>query len=60
MVSGPGTCSFPSTLTNYACEGLERNPNRFNHTDCRMACCYNPSCEPLALGLPLSLDWDHF
>lgn len=42
--AGPGTCDFEESLVNYDCTGLERNPNRFNATDCRMACCYNPDC----------------
>ena len=42
--AGPGTCSFPESLDNMDCTGLERNPNRFNFTDCEQACCYNPDC----------------
>ena len=43
----PHSCS-QSTWTplepNATCSGMERNPNRFNYTDCATACCYNPDC----------------
>lgn len=42
--AGPGTCHFDDSFTDADCTGLERNPNRFNYTDCEQACCYDPSC----------------
>ncbi len=56
--SGPGRCgaAFPTSLQDHAvCAGMERNPNRFSEKDCRMACCYDPTCIawqafPLRLG----------
>ena len=56
--AGPGHCStaFEESLQDYSiCEGMERNPNRFSEKDCRMACCYDPTCMawqayPLALN----------
>ena len=57
-LSGPGSCStaFEEDLQDYEiCDGMERNPNRFSEKDCRLACCYDPTClawqaYPLALG----------
>ena len=47
--AGPdnATCSqatWTALEPNATCVGMERNPNRFNYTDCATACCYNPSC----------------
>ena len=43
--AGPGTCAFEDSLDGLVCStGLVRNPNMFNWTDCREACCYNEGC----------------
>ena len=44
--AGPGTCAFEEEdLQDYAlCDGMEHNPNRFSEKDCRVACCYDPTC----------------
>ena len=55
---GPGGCNdaFDVNLANVGvCQNMERNPNRFSPKDCKIACCYDPTClawqaYPIALG----------
>ena len=38
------TCAWEPIPFGSTCTGMERNPNRFNYTDCSTACCYNENC----------------
>lgn len=41
---GPGTCAFERDLSGQSCTGMEYNPHEYSAEDCRIACCYEPSC----------------
>jgi hypothetical protein len=46
---GPGNCAFEDA-TNDVCDHMEHNPNRFTAEDCRIGCCYEPTCMVWASG----------
>lgn len=40
------SCSYQQSLDNTShCTHLEHDPNRFTAEDCRISCCYNPTCK---------------
>eukprot|EP00040_Diaphanoeca_grandis_P025859 m.143977 g.143977 ORF g.143977 m.143977 type:complete len:1013 (-) comp30346_c0_seq1:516-3554(-) len=41
---GPGNCVYETDVATAQCTGLEHNPNRFTPDDCRIGCCYEPTC----------------
>ena len=41
---GPGACEFPHNIGGMSCTNMEHNPNRFTPDDCRIGCCYEPTC----------------